>query len=53
MNETIKKLKGISCILSMMSYNEHSDFEFQTEAFDVLYLTLNQCIKELEEITKT
>lgn len=51
MNETIQKLKGISSILSMMTFqDEGTVYEWTPEAMGVLNHTLLGCIEELEKL---
>ena len=50
MYETMQKLKGISCILSALSYQtETTQFKYQAEAMDFLSYSLDECIAEIEK----
>lgn len=51
MYELLKRLKGTSCLLYVLSLqDEDSIFRWQAEALDLLNHTLADCIKELENI---
>lgn len=51
MEEILQKLKGITCILSVLSYQaETTQFKYQTEAMDFLSDTMYDCIDELEKL---
>lgn len=52
MEAVLQKLKGISCILSILSYQtETTQFKYQSEAVDFLGEALDGCIEELENLT--
>ena len=51
MKMILQKLKGVACILSVMSYQvETTNFKYQTEAMDFLSEEMYGCIDELEEL---
>ena len=50
MYEILQKLKGISCLLSVLSYQTDTLFKYQAEAIDFLSLSLDECIDELEKL---
>lgn len=51
MEEILQKLKGMACILSVLSYQaETTNFKYQTEAMDFLSDTMYDCIDELEKL---
>lgn len=53
MYEIIQRLKGISCVLSVLSYQtENSQFKYQTECLEFLADGLDSCIIELEKLDK-
>ena len=53
MYEILQRLKGIACILSILSYQtETTQFKYQSEALEFLSDGLESCIKELEEKEK-
>jgi len=52
MEAILQKLKGIACILSVMSYQaETTQFKYQGEAMDFLSDTMYDCIDELENLS--
>ncbi len=52
MEAVLQKLKGISCILSILSYQtETTQFKYQSEAVDFLGEALDGCIEELENLS--
>lgn len=52
MEAVLQKLKGISCILSILSYQtETIQFKYQSEAVDFLGEALDGCIEELENLS--
>ena len=52
MEAVLQKLKGISCILSILSYQtEITQFKYQSEAVDFLGEALDGCIEELENLS--
>ena len=52
MEAVLQKLKGISCILSILSYQtETTQFKYQSEAVDFLGEVLDGCIEELENLS--
>ena len=51
METVLQKLKGIACILSVMSYQaETTNFKYQTEAMDFLSDEMYGCVDELEKL---
>ena len=51
METILQKLKGIACILSVMSYQaETTNFKYQTEAMDFLSDEMYGCVDELEKL---
>lgn len=52
MEAVLQKLKGITCILSILSYQtETTQFKYQSEAVDFLGEALDGCIEELENLS--
>ena len=52
MYEILQRLKGVSCVLSVLSYQtETTQFKYQSEAVDFLGEALDGCIEELEKLT--
>ena len=52
MEAVLQKLKGISCILSILSYQtETTQFKYQSKAVDFLGEALDGCIEELENLS--
>lgn len=52
MEAVLLKLKGISCILSVLSYQtETTQFKYQGEAMDFLSDAMYDCIDELENLS--
>lgn len=52
MKAVLLKLKGISCILSVLSYQTDTTlFKYQAEAMDFLSESLDGCIEELENLS--
>lgn len=53
MYEVLQRMKGISCILFVLSFQtDTSDFKYQAEALEFLSQGLNSCIEELEKMKK-
>jgi len=51
MYEILQRLKGISCVLSLLSFQADTTiFEYQTETMEFLRDGLNSCIIELEDM---
>lgn len=49
MYEILQRLKGVSCVLSVLSYQtETTQFKYQSECLEMLSQGLDSCIKELE-----
>ncbi len=50
MYEVLQRLKGIACVLSILSYQtETTQFNYQSECLEFLSDGLNGCIVELEK----
>lgn len=53
MYEVVQRLKGISCVLSLFSFQADTTiYEHQTEAMQLLRDGIDSCIKELENMNK-
>ncbi len=51
MYEILQRLKGISCVLSLLSFQADTTiFEYQAETMEFLRDGLNSCIIELEDM---
>lgn len=49
MYEILQRLKGVSCVLSVLSYQtETTQFKYQAECLKMLSQGLDSCIDELE-----
>ena len=50
MYEVLQRLKGISCILTLLSYQtEHTQFINQAEALELLRDDIENCIDEIQK----
>ena len=50
MYEIMQRLKGVSCVLSVLSYQtETTQFKYQAECLEMLSQGLDSCIEELEK----
>lgn len=53
MYEVLQRLKGISCILCVLSFQtDTTDYRYQAEALEFLGQGIDSCIDELEKIKK-
>lgn len=53
MYEVLQRIKGISCMLYVLSFQtETIDFKYQSEALEFLSEGLDSCIDELEKMKK-
>ncbi len=51
MYEVLQRLKGISCLLYVLSFQtDATDYKYQAEALEFLSDGVDSCIKELEKI---
>lgn len=51
MYEVLQRLKGISCIMFVLSFQtDTSDFKYQAEALELLSQAVDSCIEELEKM---
>lgn len=51
MYEVLQRLKGISCVLCVLSFQtDTTDYKYQAEAMEFLSDGIDSCIKELEKI---
>lgn len=51
MYEVLQRMKAISCVLYVLSFNTESvNFKYQTEALEFLSQGLDSCIDELEKM---
>lgn len=51
MYEIMNRLKGISCLLTLLSYQtEITQFKYQEEALEVLRDGVDSCIAELQKL---
>lgn len=50
MYEVLQRLKGVSCVLSVLSYQtETTQSKYQSECLEMLSQGLDSCIEELEK----
>lgn len=50
MYEVLQRLKGVSCVLSVLSYQtENTQSKYQSECLEMLSQGLDSCIEELEK----
>lgn len=53
MYEVVQRLKGISCVLSLFSFQADTTiYEYQAEAMQLLKDGIDSCVKELENMNK-
>lgn len=51
MYEVLQRLKGISCVLCVLSFQtDATQFRYQAEALEFLGQGIDSCIEELEKI---
>lgn len=51
MYEVLQRLKAISCILTVLSFQtDATDYKYQAEALEFLGQGLDSCIEELEKM---
>lgn len=50
MYEVLQRLKGVSCVLSVLSYQtETTQSKYQSECLEMLAQGIDSCIEELEK----